>query len=75
MQACRLRYTPRRLLVVPDSRLLVIGEADHAAIPLAEREDLQVGSMVGVRISRVCIIKVHISRVCSTESACTPLAA
>ncbi len=44
-QACRLRYTPRRLLVVPDSRLLVVGEADHAAIPLAEREDLQVGAV------------------------------
>jgi hypothetical protein len=42
-QACRLRYTPRRLLIHPDSRLLLVAEADHAAIPLAEREDLQVG--------------------------------
>ncbi|GLC59841.1 hypothetical protein PLESTB_001541500 [Pleodorina starrii] len=40
-QACRLRYTPRRLLIHPDTRLLLIAESDHAAIPLAEREDLQ----------------------------------
>ncbi|KAG2431599.1 hypothetical protein HYH02_013292 [Chlamydomonas schloesseri] len=40
-QACRLRYTPRKLLIHPESRLLLIAEADHAAVPLAEREDLQ----------------------------------
>ncbi|PNG99382.1 Splicing factor 3B subunit 3, partial [Tetrabaena socialis] len=40
-QACRLRYTPRKLLVHPETKLLLIAEADHAAVPLAEREDLQ----------------------------------
>ncbi|KAG2485365.1 hypothetical protein HYH03_015856 [Edaphochlamys debaryana] len=40
-QACRLRYTPRRLLIHPDYKVLLIAEADHAAVPLAEREDLQ----------------------------------
>lgn len=39
--ACRLRYTPRKLLIHPDSKHLIIGEADHAAIPMAEREDLE----------------------------------
>jgi hypothetical protein len=40
MQVTRLRYTPRKLLIHPEHNTLIIGEADHAAIPLAEREDL-----------------------------------
>ena len=46
--AARLRYTPRRLLVHPeadalgpDAGCLVVAESDHAAVPLAEREDLR----------------------------------
>lgn len=40
-QMTRLRYTPRKLLIHPDTKMLIIGEADHAAIPLAQRESLQ----------------------------------
>lgn len=40
---CRLRYTPRKLLVHPGYKTLIVAEADHAAIPLAEREDLSGG--------------------------------
>ena len=40
LQVTRLRYTPRKLLIHPEHNTLIIGEADHAAIPLAEREDL-----------------------------------
>ncbi|MEW5303982.1 MAG: hypothetical protein WDW36_006625 [Sanguina aurantia] len=40
---CRLRYTPRKLLVHPGYKSLIVAEADHAAVPLAEREDLAGG--------------------------------
>ncbi|KAL4425697.1 hypothetical protein ABPG75_009713 [Micractinium tetrahymenae] len=40
-QALRLRYTPRKFVIHPDHKVLVIAEADHAAVPLAQREDLQ----------------------------------
>lgn len=39
-QSTRLRYTPRRLLVHPTHRTLIVAECDHAAVPLAERADL-----------------------------------
>ena len=39
-QVTRLRYTPRRLLVHPTHNTLFVAEADHAAIPLAQRADL-----------------------------------
>ncbi|PSC75527.1 splicing factor 3B subunit 3-like [Micractinium conductrix] len=40
-QSLRLRYTPRKFVIHPDHKVLVVAEADHAAIPLAQREDLQ----------------------------------
>ncbi|EFN57738.1 hypothetical protein CHLNCDRAFT_56079 [Chlorella variabilis] len=40
-QSLRLRYTPRKFVIHPDLKVLAIAEADHAAIPLAQREDLQ----------------------------------
>ena len=52
-QACRLRYTPRKLLIQPEARLLIIAEADHAAVPLAEREDLQVARARGRGVAGV----------------------
>lgn len=36
-QVTRLRYTPRKFVVHPETNMLVIAEADHAAVPLAER--------------------------------------
>lgn len=33
-QSLRLRYTPRKILACPQHRVVVVGEADHAAIPL-----------------------------------------
>ncbi|KAF5839279.1 CPSF A subunit region-domain-containing protein [Dunaliella salina] len=40
-QVTRLRYTPRRLAIHPTHNTLFVAEADHAAIPLAEREDVK----------------------------------
>uniref|UniRef100_A0A7S3VLT8 DNA damage-binding protein 1 n=1 Tax=Dunaliella tertiolecta TaxID=3047 RepID=A0A7S3VLT8_DUNTE len=40
-QVTRLRYTPRRLAIHPTYNTLFVAEADHAAIPLAEREDVK----------------------------------
>jgi len=40
-QVTRLRYTPRRLAIHPLYNTLFVAEADHAAIPLAEREDVK----------------------------------
>ncbi|WIA12061.1 hypothetical protein OEZ85_012138 [Tetradesmus obliquus] len=37
----RLRYTPRRLLVHNDLRLLLVGESDYQAVPLADNVELQ----------------------------------
>lgn len=39
-QALRLRYTPRRFVIHPDHKTLLVAEADHAAIPASEREPL-----------------------------------
>ena len=39
----RLRYTPKRLLPLPDNGKLVILEGDHRQVPLREREDLREG--------------------------------
>ncbi|KAK9814939.1 hypothetical protein WJX73_002520 [Symbiochloris irregularis] len=39
-QALQLRYTPRRFVIHPDHKTLMIAEADHAAIPASEREPL-----------------------------------
>lgn len=62
-QVTRLRYTPRKLAIHPQHNTLIVAEADHAAIPLAEREDLrqrmgvpdgeplQVGSSGGVQLA------------------------
>ena len=36
-QATRLRYTPRKLLVHDEAGVLIVAEADHAAVPLAVR--------------------------------------
>lgn len=36
-QVTRLRYTPRKFVVHPETNMLVVAEADHAAVPLAER--------------------------------------
>ena len=40
LQSLRLSYTPRKFLVHPERKTLVIAEADHAAVPAAEREPL-----------------------------------
>lgn len=55
--ATRLRYTPRRLLVYPEAPgSLIIAESDHAAVPLAEREDLKERLQVrGVIFFCVCV--------------------
>lgn len=39
--ATRLRYTPRRLVIHPEHKNLIIAESEHGAVPLAEREDLK----------------------------------
>ena len=39
MQVTRLRYTPRAFTIHPIHKTLVIAEADHAAIPSAQRKD------------------------------------
>lgn len=38
MQTMRLRYTPRKFALHPEHKTLVIVEADHAAVPLAQRQ-------------------------------------
>ena len=40
LQALQLRYTPRRFVIHPDYKTLLVAEADHATIPAAEREPL-----------------------------------
>ena len=38
-QVTRLRYTPRKFVVHPETNMLIVAEADHAAVPLAERSN------------------------------------
>lgn len=40
-QVTRLRYTPRKFVIHPDYKNLIIAESAHGAVPLAERQDLQ----------------------------------
>ncbi|KAK9916752.1 hypothetical protein WJX75_006568 [Coccomyxa subellipsoidea] len=42
-QVTRLRYTPRKFVVHPESNMLIVAEADHAAVPLAERRATEDG--------------------------------
>lgn len=37
----RLRYTPRRLLIHPDYKTLIVAESDYQAVPLADNPELQ----------------------------------
>lgn len=37
----RLRYTPRRLLIHPDYKALIVAESDYQAVPLADNPELQ----------------------------------
>eukprot|EP00775_Hariotina_reticulata_P013008 gene13008-13137_t len=37
----RLRYTPRRLLIHPDFKALIVAESDYQAVPLADNPELQ----------------------------------
>eukprot|EP00878_Enallax_costatus_P010041 GHUV01010480.1.p1 GENE.GHUV01010480.1~~GHUV01010480.1.p1 ORF type:complete len:1094 (+),score=306.67 GHUV01010480.1:216-3497(+) len=37
----RLRYTPRRLLIHPDYKTLIVAESDYQAVPLADNAELQ----------------------------------
>eukprot|EP00884_Botryococcus_braunii_P014213 jgi/Botrbrau1/22793/Bobra.0132s0119.1 len=38
-QVMRLRYTPRKMTIVEETKMIAILESDHAAVPLAEREE------------------------------------
>ena len=49
----RLRYTPRKFALHPDHKLLVIVEADHAAVPLAQRQSGANGAAAAT--AQVCI--------------------
>lgn len=40
-QMTRLRYTPRRMVIHNEFKTIIIGECDHAALPLVERTDLE----------------------------------
>ena len=40
VQSLRLSYTPRKFLVHPERKTLIIAEADHGSIPSVEREPL-----------------------------------
>ncbi|CAL5225226.1 g8014 [Coccomyxa viridis] len=42
-QVTRLRYTPRKFVVHPDHNTLIVAEADHAAVPAAERRATEDG--------------------------------
>ena len=43
LQVTRLRYTPRKFVVHPDHNTLIVAEADHAAVPAAERRATEDG--------------------------------
>ena len=38
VQITRLRYTPRKFALHPEHKALVVVEADHSAVPLAQRK-------------------------------------
>ena len=42
-QVTRLRYTPRKFVIHPDHNTLIVAEADHAAVPSAERKAAENG--------------------------------
>ena len=42
-QVTRLRYTPRKFVIHPDHNTLIVAEADHAAVPAAERRATENG--------------------------------
>ena len=43
LQVTRLRYTPRKFVIHPDHNTLIVAEADHAAVPAAERRATENG--------------------------------
>lgn len=50
----RLRYTPRRLLVHPDYKTLIVAESDYQAVPIADNPELQKRLVVSVFCVCVC---------------------
>lgn len=48
----RLRYTPRRLLIHPDYKTLIVAESDYQAVPLADNPELQKKLVVGTCAGR-----------------------
>lgn len=53
LQITRLRYTPRKFALHPEQKALVIVEADHAAVPLAQRQ--AESTEMGSALAQVCI--------------------
>ncbi len=52
-QVTRLRYTPRKFVVHPESNMLIVAEADHAAVPLADRRAVEDGMETDAALTEV----------------------
>ena len=53
LQVTRLRYTPRKFVIHPDHNTLIVAEADHAAVPAAERRATESGMDTDVQQAEV----------------------
>ena len=52
----RLRYTPRRLLIHPDYKALIVAESDYQAVPLADNPELQRKLVVSCSSNAWCVV-------------------
>jgi hypothetical protein len=71
LQVVRLRYTPRKFVVHPESNMLVVAEADHASMPLAERKAAESGMdadsvdpLTDVRALRASLLSAILLHIC-----------
>jgi splicing factor 3B subunit 3 len=50
----RLRYTPRRLLIHPEYKTLIVAESDYQAVPIADNPELQKRLTVSLALTYCC---------------------
>lgn len=58
LQITRLRYTPRKFALHPEHKSLIVVEADHAAVPLAQRqaESSEASTSLAQVLTHKCLI-------------------
>lgn len=73
MQVTRLRYTPRKFVVHPESNMLIVAEADHAAVPLAERAAMEDAMEADTAFTDVRVLLPKHTVLGSCHTVCFPI--